>query len=73
MGSGSRRATDRSHQPGGDLADVIRDMTAGRGTDLVSDAVGMEAHGLPIAEIAQQVTGMLPDAAAKPMMQKGRN
>ena len=27
------------------LADVIRDMTAGRGTDSVIDAVGMEAHG----------------------------
>jgi threonine dehydrogenase-like Zn-dependent dehydrogenase len=61
------------NQHGGDLTGVIRDMTAGRGTDSVIDAVGTEAHGSPIAEIAQQVTGMLPDAAAKPMMQKGRN
>jgi threonine dehydrogenase-like Zn-dependent dehydrogenase len=55
---------------GSDLADVIRDMTAGRGTDSVIDAVGMEAHGSPIAKIAQQVTGLLPDAVAKPMMKK---
>ncbi len=45
-------------------------MTAGRGTDSVIDAVGMEAHGSPVAKIAQQVTGLLPDAIAKPMMQK---
>jgi threonine dehydrogenase-like Zn-dependent dehydrogenase len=55
---------------GSDLADVIRDMTAGRGTDSVIDAVGMEAHGSPVAKVAQQVTGLLPDALAKPMMQK---
>jgi threonine dehydrogenase-like Zn-dependent dehydrogenase len=30
----------------------------------------MEAHGSPIAKIAQQVTGLLPDAVAKPMMKK---
>jgi threonine dehydrogenase-like Zn-dependent dehydrogenase len=58
------------NQHGSDLADVIRDMTAGRGTDSVIDAVGMEAHGSPVAKIAQQVTGLLPDAVAKPMMQR---
>src|ERR1700720_4255039 len=57
------------NQHGNDLADVIRDMTAGRGTDSVIDAVGMEAHGSPIAKIARQVTGLLPDAVAKPLMQ----
>jgi threonine dehydrogenase-like Zn-dependent dehydrogenase len=45
-------------------------MTAGRGTDSVIDAVGMEAHGSPVAKLAQQVTGLLPDAIAKPMMQR---
>src|SRR5215216_6831044 len=30
-----------------DLAEVIRGMTDGRGTDSVIDAVGMEAHGSP--------------------------
>ena len=52
------------------LGDVIRDLTDGRGTDSVIDAVGMEAHGSPVTKIAQQVTGLLPDAIAKPMMQK---
>src|SRR6476660_2118535 len=58
------------NEHGDDLGDVIRDMTAGRGTDSVIDAVGMEAHGSPLAKLAQQVTGLLPDALAKPMMQK---
>lgn len=55
---------------GDKLGDVIRDMTDGRGTDSVIDAVGMESHGSPIAKAAQQLTGLLPDAIAKPMMQK---
>ena len=52
------------------VGDAIRSMTDGRGTDSVIDAVGMEAHGSPVAKVAQQVTGLLPDAIAKPMMQK---
>ena len=55
---------------GGDLGDVVREMTDGRGTDSVIDAVGMEAHGSPITKIAQQVTGLLPDSIGKPMMRK---
>ncbi|MGA9869604.1 MAG: zinc-dependent alcohol dehydrogenase [Rhodococcus sp. (in: high G+C Gram-positive bacteria)] len=55
---------------GTDLADVIRESTGGRGTDSVIDAVGMEAHGSPIAKLAQQMTSLLPDAIAGPMMQK---
>ncbi len=51
-------------------ADVIRDLTDGRGTDSVIDAVGMEAHGSPVATVAQQVTGLLPDAIAKPLLHK---
>ena len=50
------------------VGDAIRSMTGGRGTDAVIDAVGMEAHGSPIAKVAQHVTGLLPDALAKPMM-----
>jgi threonine dehydrogenase-like Zn-dependent dehydrogenase len=70
------RATERGvrtvdlAEVGDKLADVIRDLTGGRGTDSVIDAVGMEAHGSPLATIAQQVTGLLPDAIAKPMMQR---
>ncbi len=58
------------HQSGNELGDTIRAMTAGRGTDAVIDAVGMEAHGSPITKIAQQVTGLLPAAIAKPLMKK---
>lgn len=57
-------------QHAGELGDVIRDMTDGRGTDSVIDAVGMEAHGSPVAKAAQQITGLLPDFIGKPMMQK---
>ena len=48
-----------------DLGDLIRDLTDGRGTDSVIDAVGMEAHGSPVAKLAQQLTGLLPDAVAQ--------
>ena len=51
------------------VGDVIRDLTDGRGTDSVIDAVGMEAHGSPIASLAQKVTTLLPDAAAKQLLQ----
>ena len=53
-----------------DLAETIRAMTDGRGTDSVIDAVGMEAHGAPGAKLAQQVTGLLPDPLAEKLMQK---
>jgi threonine dehydrogenase-like Zn-dependent dehydrogenase len=51
------------------LGDAIRDMTGGRGPDSVVDAVGMEAHGSPVAKLAQQVAGFLPAAIAAPFMQ----
>ncbi len=54
---------------GDPVGDVIRDLTDGRGTDSVIDAVGMEAHGSPITKAAQQVTGLLPDALGKRLMQ----
>ena len=53
-----------------DLANVIRDMTDGRGPDSVIDAVGMEAHGSPGAKVAQQVTSLLPDAIAARLMER---
>ncbi len=53
-----------------DLAETIRGMTDGRGTDSVIDAVGMEAHGSPVAQVAHQVTGLLPDAVGEKLMQK---
>jgi threonine dehydrogenase-like Zn-dependent dehydrogenase len=50
-----------------DLGDAIRDMTDGRGTDSVIDAVGMEAHGSPVARGLLQATSLLPDAIAAPV------
>jgi threonine dehydrogenase-like Zn-dependent dehydrogenase len=52
------------------IADQVRDLTDGRGTDSAIDAVGMEAHGAPMAELAQKAAGFLPDAIAKPMIEK---
>jgi threonine dehydrogenase-like Zn-dependent dehydrogenase len=54
----------------GDVTDVIRELTDGRGPDAVIDAVGMEAHGSPTARFAQQVAGLLPDAIQGAVMQK---
>ncbi|OBF53285.1 glutathione-dependent formaldehyde dehydrogenase [Mycobacterium sp. 852002-50816_SCH5313054-b] len=51
------------------LGDAIRDLTDGRGTDSVIDAVGMESHGSPAARLAQQASGMLPDFIGKRVMQ----
>ena len=45
-----------------DVPTVIREMTGGRGPDAVIDAVGMEAHGAPAAELVQKAAGLLPDA-----------
>jgi len=53
-----------------DLAETIRSMTDGRGTDSVIDAVGMEAHGSPGAKIAQEMTGLLPDMIAEKMIER---
>ncbi len=51
-----------------DLGAEVRDRTAGRGADAVIDAVGMEAHGNPVAEKVIKAVGLLPDAVADPMM-----
>ncbi|ORL81676.1 zinc-dependent alcohol dehydrogenase [Prescottella equi] len=50
-----------------DIGATIRDMTGGRGTDAVIDAVGMEAHGSPGAKLVQQATSFMPDAVAGPL------
>ncbi|HLM16835.1 MAG TPA: zinc-dependent alcohol dehydrogenase [Acidimicrobiia bacterium] len=52
-----------------DIGAELRDRTGGRGPDSVIDAVGMEAHGSPAAKAAQAAVGMLPDAAARKLMQ----
>jgi threonine dehydrogenase-like Zn-dependent dehydrogenase len=53
-----------------DIVKIVRDLTDGRGPDSVVDAVGMEAHGAPVAKVAQQITGFLPDALATKLMEK---
>lgn len=57
-------------EEGADLADAVREATGGRGPDSVIDAVGMEAHGAPLAKGAQHLTVLLPDALASRMMQR---
>ena len=54
----------------GDLIEAIRERTGGRGADSVIDAVGMEAHGAPVAKLAQDLAARLPDRVAAPMMEK---
>jgi threonine dehydrogenase-like Zn-dependent dehydrogenase len=53
-----------------DVAATLIEMTGGRGPDSVVEAVGMEAHGSPAAKTAQSAVGLLPDALAKPLIDK---
>jgi threonine dehydrogenase-like Zn-dependent dehydrogenase len=53
-----------------DVPQTIREMTEGRGTDSVIEAVGMEAHGDPVGKVAHQAAGLLPDAVAAKMIEK---
>lgn len=52
------------------VGEALRDMTDGRGPDSVLDAVGMEAHGNPVAEKAISVVGKLPSPLGQPAMEK---
>jgi threonine dehydrogenase-like Zn-dependent dehydrogenase len=45
-----------------DVPAFLLDQTAGRGPDSVIDAVGMEAHGNPVAKIGQEMASRLPGA-----------
>jgi threonine dehydrogenase-like Zn-dependent dehydrogenase len=53
-----------------DVPALIREMTQGRGTDSVIEAVGMEAHGDIVGKLAQQAASILPDFVASRMVQK---
>src|SRR3954453_15583002 len=53
----------------GEVVPPVRDATDGRGPDAVIDAVGMEAHGSPLATIAQKATAVVPDAIMEKVMQ----
>ena len=52
-----------------DLPGLVRDATNGRGPDSVIDAVGMEAHGAPFGKLAHRLAGLLPDAAARKLIE----
>ncbi len=48
--------------------DIVMSHTDGRGADSVIDAVGMEAHGSPVAEAAQTASGFLPSPVGRVVM-----
>jgi threonine dehydrogenase-like Zn-dependent dehydrogenase len=52
-----------------DLPTVVREMTGGRGPISVIDAVGMEAHGAPMGKLAHRLTALLPDPAARKLIE----
>jgi threonine dehydrogenase-like Zn-dependent dehydrogenase len=52
-----------------DVVARVRDLTDGRGPDAVIDAVGMEAHGSPLASFAQKASAVVPDAIMEKVMQ----
>ncbi|MGC5627560.1 zinc-dependent alcohol dehydrogenase [Georgenia sp. Z1344] len=52
-----------------DVTAALRDRTDGEGPDAVIDAVGMEAHGSPVAGVAHRAMAKLPDAVAAPLME----
>jgi threonine dehydrogenase-like Zn-dependent dehydrogenase len=51
-----------------DAEEVVKSYTAGRGADAVIDAVGMEAHGSPVAGAAQTASGFLPSPVGRVVM-----
>lgn len=59
----------RRYDKAKDLGDAVRDLTDGRGTDAVIDAVGMEAHGAPVAKAAHAAVGLLPDKVGQRLME----
>ena len=51
------------------VGDAVRDLTGGRGSDGVLEAVGMEAHGNPVAEKVIGLASRLPKALARPAIE----
>ncbi len=52
-----------------EVGDAVRDLTAGRGADGVLEAVGMEAHGNPVAEKVIGLASRLPKKLARPAIE----
>ncbi len=53
-----------------DVGEEVRSRTDGRGADAVIDAVGMEAHGSPVAEVGQKLFNALPQRLSAGIMAK---
>jgi threonine dehydrogenase-like Zn-dependent dehydrogenase len=53
-----------------DVAEALCALTGGRGPDSVIDAVGMEAHGAPVASAMQRAAVALPKALSEPLSKK---
>ena len=53
-----------------DVGEEVRSLTAGRGADAVVDAVGMEAHGSPVAEFGQRLFSLMPKRLSAAVMNK---
>jgi len=54
---------------GDDVIAAVMELTHGRGADAVIDAVGMEAHGSPVARATRAVaTNVLPDPVGRTLM-----
>lgn len=69
-----RRAMAARHgievlEGGEGVVEELRERTDGRGPDSVVDAVGMEAHGSPVAGTAQAAVGMLSPSLARTAME----
>jgi len=53
-----------------DIPAAVREMTGGRGTGAVIDAVGTEAHGDVPKQLVQQMAGFLPKPAAQTLTER---
>ncbi len=53
-----------------DVGDAVRDLTDGRGADGVLEAVGMEAHGNPVAEKVIAAASHLPKPVAQAAIER---
>ncbi len=53
-----------------DVVEALLEATDGRGPDGTIDAVGMEAHGSPVAKAVIGLVGHLPDKLARPLTDK---
>ena len=64
----ARGATTLNLEEVDDIGEAARELTGGRGPDAVLEAVGMEAHGSPVAEGVQKSLRLLPKKVQELMM-----